>query len=206
MPMMTKARLVAENKRLLKRVAALELLKKKRATRLQDANELRGALIEAGQQQAATIEILRVISSSPTDIQPVLDAVAENAAQVCGASDAVLFRIDGDALRQVAHYGQIPNIGERIPVSRGSASGRSVLDRQAIHIHDLEAESEAEFPIAKMLQNPDPHRTILAVPLLREGVPIGAIVIRRKEVRPFSDKQIALLEAFASQAVIAIDE
>ena len=164
-------------------------------------------LTESLEQQTATAEILRVISSSPTDIQPVLDAVAENATRVCGANDAVPYRIDGDALGQVAHYGQIPTIGERapVPVSRGWAAGRCVLDRQAIHIPDLEAESEAEFPIAKMLQNPDPHHTVLAVPLLREGVPIGAITIRRKEVRPFSDKQVGLLKSFADQAVIAIE-
>ena len=74
---------------------------------------------EALEQQTATSEILRVISSSPTDIQPVLDAVAENAARVCGATDAVLFRLDGGDLQQVAHYGQIPNIGERMPLNRG---------------------------------------------------------------------------------------
>jgi signal transduction histidine kinase len=171
----------------------------------QDLEARNRDVTEALEQQTATSEILRVISSSPTDIQPVLDAVAENAARVCGATDAVLFRLDGGELRQVAHYGQIPNIAERVPVNRGWASGRSVIERRAIHIHDLEAESEAEFPIGKILQNPDPHRTVLALPLMREDVPIGAITIRRKEVCPFSDKQVELLKTFADQAVIAIE-
>src|SRR4029453_7475498 len=105
-------------------------------------NELKESL----EQQTATSEILGVIASSPTDVQPVLDVVAENAARVCGAKDAVIHRVDGNILRRVAHYGPIPQAGgeETTPISRGYASGRAVVDRRAIHIHDMAAESEAE--------------------------------------------------------------
>ncbi|MBI4013152.1 MAG: GAF domain-containing protein [Candidatus Rokubacteria bacterium] len=164
-------------------------------------------LTEALEQQTATAEILRVISSSPTDLQPVMDAVAENAARVCGASDAVIFRIEGDLLRRVAVYGTIGvslEAGEGLPISRGWTTGRAVLERRAIHVRDLAAESE-DFPGAQVFQQRTGHRTTLAVPLLRESVPIGAILIRRMEVQPFTDKQIALLETFAAQAVIAIE-
>jgi GAF domain-containing protein/anti-sigma regulatory factor (Ser/Thr protein kinase) len=160
-------------------------------------------LTEALEQQTATGEILRVIASSPTDIQPVLDTVAANAARLCDASDAVVFRIDGDVLQPMAIYGPIPAVPN--PISRGSTSGRAVIDRQTIHIPDLSAESEEEFPVSKIYHRQMGDRTTLATPLLREGVPIGAILIRRSEVRPFSDKQIALLKTFADQAVIAIE-
>jgi len=166
---------------------------------------------EALEQQTATAEILRVISSSPTEIQPVLDAVAENAARVCGATDAVITRIEGEALRWVAHYGPIPSMIEAEeprplrPLSRGAVSGRAVLDRKTIHLEDLAAEADTEFPLGKELQRRFGYRTVLATPLLREGVPIGTIGIRRMEVRPFSGKQIKLLETFADQAVIAIE-
>src|SRR5262249_4944724 len=166
-------------------------------------------LKESLEQQTATSEILGVIASSPTDIQPVLDVVAQNAARVCGAEDATIFRLDGDVLRLAASYGEVPHsttVRERgVPVSRGVVNGRAVVDRQTIHVRDLAAELETEFPESKLYQSQIGWRTALATPLLREGVPIGSISIRRMEVRPFSDKEIRLLEAFASQAVIAIE-
>ena len=164
-------------------------------------------LTEALEQQTATSEILGVIASSPTNIQPVLDVVVENAARVCGAKDAVIFRVDGNVLQRAAHYGPILWAGgeESLPVSRGSVSGRTVVDRETIHVRDMAVESEAEFPEGLSFQRRSGHRTVLATPLLREGNPIGTIMIRRTEVRPFSDKQIKLLETFASQAVIAIE-
>jgi GAF domain-containing protein/anti-sigma regulatory factor (Ser/Thr protein kinase) len=164
-------------------------------------------LAESLEQQTATAEILRVISSSPTDLQPVLDAIAENAARVCNARDAVLFRLEGDTLRIAAQYGTIPSRGveQHLSVHRGWVTGRAVVDRRTIHVEDLAAVSETEFPQGREIQQRFGHRTTLATPLLREGVALGAILIRRMEVQPFTDKQIKLLETFADQAVIAIE-
>jgi GAF domain-containing protein len=162
-------------------------------------------LNEALEQQAATSEILGVIASSPTDIQPVLDTVAENAARLCEATDAVIQRVDGNYLRRMAQYGSIPTSDIPLLISRGWPAGRAVVDRRTIHVSDVLAEVETEFPDARLLQQAQGTRTILIAPLIREGVPIGTIVIRRTEVRPFTDKQIALLKTFADQAVIAIE-
>jgi GAF domain-containing protein/anti-sigma regulatory factor (Ser/Thr protein kinase) len=169
---------------------------------LEDRNR---QLTEAVEQQTATSEILRVIASSPTDLQPVLDVVAENAAQLCDAVDALILHVDGDTLRDVAKYGAVPSPGYPLPITRGTPVGRAVADRQTIHVHDLTGEVETEFLESKTRRQISGSRTVLATPLLREGNPIGAIVIRRTEVRPFSDKQIALLKTFADQAVIAIE-
>jgi class 3 adenylate cyclase len=164
-------------------------------------------LHEALEQQSATSEVLKVISSSPTELQSVLDMVGENAARLCDANNAVIFRLDGDILHQVDSYGGIPTTShptEGLPVNRDRVTGRAVVERRTIHVHDLAAE-DTEFPQGSKDARRDGHRTTLASPLLREGSPIGAILIRRMEVRPFSDKQIALLENFAAQAVIAIE-
>src|SRR5262249_17876456 len=160
-------------------------------------------LKESLEQQTATSEILGVIASSPTDVQPVLDTVAENAARLCEADDAVVFRINHDVLQPVAIYGPVPAVPN--PINRGSTTGRAVIDRRTVHIPDLAAESEEEFPVSKIYYRDMGDRTTLATPLLREGVSIGAILIRRREVRPFTDKNIKLLETFAAQAVIAIE-
>ena len=165
-------------------------------------------LKETLEQQVATSEILRVISSSPTDIQPVLDAVAESAARLCGASDALIRRLDGDLMPVVAHFGSVPvSEGARaLTISRGTASGRAMLEHRTIHVHDIVAEFErGEYPDTFPLHQGSAYRTLLVAPLLREDVAIGAIIIRRAEMRPFSDKQIKLLETFAAQAVIAIE-
>ena len=164
-------------------------------------------LKESLEQQTATSEILGVIAGSPTDIQPVLNVVAENAARLCEANDARIMRVEGEMLRPAAHYGPLPDPphGDGTPISRGWPSGRAVVDRQMIHVHDFDAEIETEFPESKVRQSVTGVRTVLVTPLLREEVPIGVIVIRRKEVRPFTEKQIALLKTFADQSVIAIE-
>ena len=162
-------------------------------------------LKESLEQQTATSEILGVIASSPTDLQPVLDTIAENAARVCAASDAVIGRLEGDNLEMAANYGSMPYGLERYSLTRGFPTARAILDRQTIHVHDILAEIDTEYPEARIPQQLTGTRTLLAVPLLREGNPIGVIVIRRREVRPFSEKQVKLLETFADQAVIAIE-
>src|SRR5262249_52042779 len=160
-------------------------------------------LRESLAQQTTTGEILRVIASSPTDLQPVLDTIAENAALVCGSYDAVIRLVEGNFLQLAAHYGPVvAGFGLEQPLIRGTIAGRAVIDRQTIHIHDLWAESETEFAVSIKHAKRLGHRTYLATPLLREGAPIGVILIRRKEIRPFSEKQIALLKTFSDQAAL----
>jgi signal transduction histidine kinase len=176
---------------------------KDRTAELESSNS---QLRETLEQQTATSEILGVIASSPTDIQPVLDVVAENAARLCDAKDASIFRLDGEVLKRVAVYGSIPVATTQAFIPRrGSPFGRAFIDRQTIHVHDLALEVDKEFPESKTRQQLTGSRTVLATPLLREGVSIGVIWIRRTEVRPFSEKQISLLKTFADQAVIAIE-
>ncbi|HEX6438385.1 MAG TPA: GAF domain-containing protein, partial [Candidatus Binatia bacterium] len=163
-------------------------------------NELKGSL----EQQTATSEILGVIASSPTDIQPVLNAVATNAARLCEATDAQIRLVEGDKTRLVASFGNAPAL-EFSPIIPGRVGGRAILDRKTIHVHDLLEASKIEFPDAGEVATATGTRTILSTPMLREGTPIGVINIRRTDVGPFSEQQIKLLETFAAQAVIAIE-
>ena len=162
-------------------------------------------LKESLQQQTATSEILSVIASSPTELQPVLDALVESAARLCDATDALIDRVDGEVLEHVAAYGPMPMAQSRRPLSRGTPAGRAVIDRQTIHIDDGLPLLDTEYPEVKARQQVTGTRAALVVPLLREGVAIGTIQLRRSEARSFSDKQIALLKTFADQAVIAIE-
>ena len=161
---------------------------------------------EALEQQRAAAEVLKIISASRTELQPVLDVVVRSAARYCEADDVTIFELDGQNLRVAAHWGALPRLEAsfRFPCTRGSVAGRTVLDRKPVHVTDLQAEAE-DFPEGSALARRLGHRTIAGVPLLREGVAVGTLQIRRAEVNPFTDKQMALLGTFAAQAVIAIE-
>ncbi|MBR1157343.1 GAF domain-containing protein, partial [Bradyrhizobium sp. JYMT SZCCT0428] len=161
-------------------------------------------LTEALTYQTESSNILRVIASSPTDVGPVLNAIVESACQLCDAYDAAVVLQDGEYLRISAHHGPIPIGIEKWPINRRWTAGRAFVDQTPVHIEDLSDEKHADFTDGRELSLRMGHRTILSVPLLREGESIGAIVLRRTEVHPFSEKQITLLQTFADQAVIAI--
>ncbi len=178
-------------------------------SRLGEENaRLARTLTEALEQQTATSEILRVIASSPTDLQPVLDTMAASAMRLSESSYAVIFRLGRDGLRCVALSGAAPGatVGHLYPVNRGSAAGRAVIDHDTVYIGDL-FDCEDEFPetAAAVRRLGFPARTTFAVPLLRQGQPIGAISVGRPEVGEYSDQQIDLVKTFADQAVIAIE-
>ena len=162
---------------------------------------------EAVEQQRATSEVLRAISNGPKDATSTLGAIAESVARLLDVTDAeIVMRIEGNLLRSVAKYGPSPNwpVGTTRTLSRDWVTGRAVTDRIAIHVADLLA-PECDFPQGAAFAREFGHRTTLAVPLLRERSAIGAILIRRMEVKPFTDRQIELVSSFASQAVIAIE-
>src|SRR5262249_21465794 len=161
-------------------------------------NELRESL----QQQPATADMLKVLSRSTFDLQAVLKTLVECAGQLCGAYDSAIWRPDGGRLILVAHHGPIP--AETLPLIRGTVAGRTVLDGRAFHIADLQTE-DAEFAESGENARHWGFRSILCVPLMREGVAIGTIALRRREVQLFTDQQLGLLQTFADQAVIAIE-
>jgi signal transduction histidine kinase len=193
-----------ENTRLFKEL-------EKRNTALTESH---AQVTEALEQQTATSEILRVISQSPTEVQPVFDVIVRSGAALCHASDVIIFIADADVLRVVASVGPVAASVQRsalfqrsgLPRSRGSVSGRAFIDGHTVHVQDVGATPESEFPEGRALQREyGGHGTTLAVPLLREGVALGVITLLRNEVRAFTERQVALLQVFADQAVMAIE-
>jgi two-component system, NtrC family, sensor kinase len=163
-------------------------------------------LKEAHEQQTATSEVLKVISSSASDLQALFDTMAENAVRLCEAERAYIFRFDGELLRAVATYNVGPENREfvnRNPIAPGrhAVSARAALERRTVQVPDVQADPEFAYAIRDV----DPIRTVLAVPMLKGDDLVGTITIYRIEVKPFTDKQVALVETFAAQAVIAIE-
>jgi signal transduction histidine kinase len=173
----------------------------------EELNDSNASLREALERQTATAEVLSVIASSPTELDTVLRTVAERAARLTGAAGAAFWAVEGDSLVPLVQVGllQIILSGEvRMPLDRDMVTGRAILDRRTTHVDDLWAEREGEYATGARIGGASIH-TMVAVPLVHQGTVIGGLALSRQEVRPFDDRQDALLETFADQAVIAIE-
>ena len=186
----------------------VDRMRKPRVDLEQQLEKYRRELAEAREQQTATSEVLRVISGSPGDLRPVFEAILANAARLCEAEFSNLLLAEGDAFRHVASHGAPPKYLEArrrqplIGVRPGAALDRLVKTKQVVHIADLVTERASDSGVLAKLAG---ARTLLAVPMLKDGELIGQIGIYRREVRPFTEKQIELVANFANQAVIAIE-
>ena len=213
LPSATKAALVAENSALRKSVAREKARRsrlKARIDALESTGEARAReLAEALEQQAATAEILKVISASPTDAQPVFDAIARHAVHLCDALFSTVYRYEGQLIHHAAD--NYPTSEMRAILTKGypsaadadSATAKAIREQRIVHIEDVLGSTTpaASREVARALG----YRTLLCVPMLRDSVPIGSIAVARRERRSFSDKQIDLIRTFADQAVIAIE-
>src|SRR5262245_43519711 len=171
-----------------------------------DNERLKRLLGEASEQQRATAEVLKVISRSTFELQPVLDTLIENAARLCGARRGVIFRRDGDTYYGVAFYNTSPDTIDFVaehPISPGrdTITARVALERRTIHVADVQADPEYDY----VLRDEEPIRTELGIPMFRDDEIVGVITLFKVVVEPFADKQIELVETFADQAVIAIE-
>ena len=165
-------------------------------------------LEEALQQQTATSEVLSIIRRSPADAQPVFDAIVQSAARLCDAIFSVVYLYDGDRLRIAATHNFTPEATSQLKQrqelkrpDRSHLGGRAILDCAIVHVHDVLADPEYSHELALA----GGWRAVLAVPLLRDGKPVGALTVAKAEPTPFSDRQVQLLNTFADQALIAIE-
>jgi len=182
-----------------------EALQESYATLEQRVEDRTAELTESLEQQTATAEVLKVISESPTDVQPVLDTVAAAAQRFCGADNATIVLQDGSEIVAAAHAGSMQDIlGRRLVFDRQTAAGRAILDRQTVHWPDVHALDPAEAGVSQAFSREMGHRGVLAAPMLREGSALGAIMLRKSASSGFTPRQIKLAETFAAQAVIAI--
>src|SRR5438132_3175128 len=164
-------------------------------------------LTTALDRQTATADVLRIIARSPTELQPVLEAIAESAVRLCAASDAVVERLEGDRFYNAAHAGNQMKglVGLPLPLTRRFPGGRAVLDRQPVIIDDIHLVAEREYPDTLELLKLNTIHSVAEIPLLSEGKSLGTIAVLRADVRSFTDAEVTLLETFADQAVIAIE-